>query len=93
MTYIVVYDIEDNRVRGRVAKLLEGFGQRVQESVFECALTPERLDQMVEGLKRELEDPEHGNVRLYRVCADCMRASLGMGRLVRTIASDVCIIV
>jgi CRISPR-associated endonuclease Cas2 len=33
MTYLVAYDIEDDRIRGRVAKLLEGFGQRVQDSI------------------------------------------------------------
>ncbi len=38
-TYVVVaYDIADDRRRDKVAKILEGYGERVQYSVFECRL-------------------------------------------------------
>lgn len=36
--HLVVYDITDNRERRRVSKVLEGYGFRVQRSVFECLL-------------------------------------------------------
>ena len=36
--YMVAYDISDNRRRGKVAKFLEGWGDRVQYSVFCCQL-------------------------------------------------------
>jgi CRISPR-associated protein Cas2 len=39
VTYIAAYDISDNRERDRVSRVLEGYGFRVQESVFECLLT------------------------------------------------------
>ena len=38
MFYVVSYDIADDRRRNAVAKILEDFGTRVQESVFDCLL-------------------------------------------------------
>jgi CRISPR-associated protein Cas2 len=35
-TYLVCYDIADDKRLARVAKLMKGFGDRVQKSVFEC---------------------------------------------------------
>jgi CRISPR-associated protein Cas2 len=42
-TYIVAYDICDDRRLHRVHKTLRGFGDRLQYSVFECQLTPADL--------------------------------------------------
>jgi CRISPR-associated protein Cas2 len=41
--YLIAYDITDDRRRGRLAKLLQSFGDRVQYSVFVCDLRPARL--------------------------------------------------
>jgi CRISPR-associated protein Cas2 len=38
MIHLISYDIEDDRERLQVSKVLEGFGRRVQKSVFECPL-------------------------------------------------------
>jgi CRISPR-associated protein Cas2 len=76
--YVVAYDIEDDRVRLRVAKVLGRYGVRVQKSVFECALDAEGLTRLTRRLERELE-ASPGNVRIYRTCADCLAASLGVG--------------
>ena len=37
--HLVCYDIRDDSRLRRVAKLLEGYGERVQYSVFRCRLT------------------------------------------------------
>ena len=37
--YLVVYDISCDKERGRTAALLEAYGVRIQESVFEARLT------------------------------------------------------
>ena len=37
--YVAVYDVTDDAERARVAKVIEGFGVRVQKSAFECHLT------------------------------------------------------
>lgn len=38
MFVLVIYDISDNRRRASLAKILAGFGYRVQESAFEAML-------------------------------------------------------
>lgn len=37
-TYLVCYDISDDLRRGRVLKVMKGFGDHLQYSVFECQL-------------------------------------------------------
>ena len=34
--YVISYDISENKIRNKVAKILEGYGKRIQYSVFEC---------------------------------------------------------
>jgi len=41
--YLVSYDISDDKRLRLVAKTLEGFGYRIQYSVFECCLEPTNL--------------------------------------------------
>ncbi len=92
MLYLIVYDIEDNRVRQRVASLLEGYGRRVQESVFECRLEKDALAELTERLGRELREEANGQIRLYRVCGSCLEASFGLGD-VKSVDTGACYIV
>ena len=39
-TYLVCYDICDDRRLAKVHKIMRGFGDHLQYSVFECQLTP-----------------------------------------------------
>jgi CRISPR-associated protein Cas2 len=48
--YIVTYDIADPRRLRLVFKLLKGFGEHLQLSVFRCDLTAMRLAQMKAAL-------------------------------------------
>lgn len=50
--YLVSYDISNPKRLRRVARTLEGFGVRLQYSVFECPLDDLRLAR----LKAELQD-------------------------------------
>jgi CRISPR-associated protein Cas2 len=50
--YLVSYDISDPKRLRKVARSLEGFGARLQYSVFECPLDDLRLAK----LKAELQD-------------------------------------
>ena len=79
--YLVTYDIENDRVRGRVVTLLEGTGWRVQKSVFECMVDGDGLERLTRGLTRELERGPGGNVRVYRLCASCLEVSFGLGEV------------
>ncbi len=62
--YIVVYDIPSDKRRQKVASLLEGYGKRVQYSVFECVLTEVKYDELRQRLKKKIK-PTEDNVRFY----------------------------
>ncbi|MCA1591490.1 MAG: CRISPR-associated endonuclease Cas2 [Acidobacteria bacterium] len=81
MLHVVVYDIEDEGVRRRVASALEGYGRRVQESVFECRVDEDGLRELTARLQRELKRPDNGQIRFYRVCGNCLQASFGLGEI------------
>ena len=50
--YIVAYDIPSNRRRKKVSDILEGYGKRVQYSVFELVLAKSKYDEMRRRLSR-----------------------------------------
>lgn len=82
--YVISYDIPDNRRRLKVAHLLEGYGERVQYSVFEIWVTSEELVDLRKGLSRhvEMSDKDGGSIRIYMLCAACRarRDVLGVGK-------------
>ena len=79
--YIITYDISNPRRLVKVAKLMEQFGERVQNSVFEAWLTPKEL----QGLMRRLQsriDPEEDSVRIYCLCNACREKKQSLGKSV-----------
>lgn len=70
MFIVVAYDIPDNRRRTRLHKALKHFGTPVQESVFECFLTPRQLLQMKQVIERVFHD-RTDQVRFYYLCETC----------------------
>lgn len=56
--YIVSYDIQDDRRRSKIAKLLSGWGDRIQYSVFCCQLNPRERHRLEEGLKELIKQNE-----------------------------------
>jgi CRISPR-associated protein Cas2 len=92
MIYLVVYDIEDDRIRNRVASLLEGYGERRQQSVFECRLDSAALEELTRRLQGVLKKPENGEIRVYRICGNCLEASFGMGKM-EPVKDEICYIV
>lgn len=70
MLVVVAYDIPDDRRRTKLHTALHGFGQPVQESLFECEVTvPEfkAMKKQVRALIRSRTD----NVRYYPLCESC----------------------
>ncbi len=91
MRYVITYDIGDDATRQRVSQVLEGYGVRVQASVFECALRQgdlEELTRRLAGLVEACDVSETAEVRIYRLCPGCLGQSFGIGRAVRTPAAD-----
>ena len=66
---VVSYDISSNRRRAKVMKTLEGYGTRVQYSVFECRLKPIEIDEMRRKLKKLISIKED-SIRFYFISAD-----------------------
>lgn len=67
MLTMICYDIADNRRRNKVTRLLEGWGERVQESVFECHITAAQHHQIIRNIAT-LIDAEQDKVRYYALC-------------------------
>lgn len=79
--YLVSYDIPGDRRRTKMANLLQDYGQRVQDSVFEVWLDAAGLKDLQARLSR-LVNVTEDSVRVYRLCAACQKtvAVLGVGR-------------
>ena len=70
MLYVISYDIPDNRRRNQLAKTLEGFGRRVQYSVFEAHLSRAQYAEMKRAVSGVI-DTDEDSVRYYRLCGAC----------------------
>jgi CRISPR-associated protein Cas2 len=71
MEILVTYDVATDTAAGRrrlrrVAKVCEGYGQRVQKSVFECVISEGELARLVSRLRREVNEQED-SLRIYRL--------------------------
>ena len=71
MEILVVYDVATHDAGGprrlrRVAQACQAYGQRVQQSVFECVLSEADLEVLIARLQQEL-DHSSDSVRIYRL--------------------------
>lgn len=84
MFYIVSYDIPDDIRRNRISRELLDFGTRVQLSVFECILDDDHVNKMIDRLKNLIKEAED-SIRIYSLCADCLKkiSILGQGMLTK----------
>ena len=86
MMYLVTYDIPDDKQRLKVSNFLERFGERVQESVFECNIPSRKLSKLIKELPNLID--EEGNIRIYPLCADCYDKAINIGKFTKTVASQ-----
>lgn len=76
---VIIYDISDDKRRLLVSNLLEGYGKRVNRSVFECQVKHVKQRKKLEdALTREI-NPKVDSLRVYTVCANCMESSTVLG--------------
>jgi CRISPR-associated protein Cas2 len=71
MLVLITYDVNTETAEGRrrlrqVAKLCVDYGQRVQNSVFECMLDPAQLKLLQNKLLKTI-DEEHDSLRFYNL--------------------------
>lgn len=77
MMVLITYDVNTETPAGRkrlrqVAKQCQNYGQRVQNSVFECLIDPARLKQLQATLER-LMDKDLDSLRFYYLGDDWQR--------------------
>lgn len=78
MLVVVVYDIPNDKRRTKLATFLEGYGRRVQYSVFECFLSLAGMRELHDKLMRRVK-LEEDNIRLYWLSADAVSRVLTIG--------------
>lgn len=71
MMMLVTYDVNTQDAKGksrlrRVAKVCVDYGQRVQNSVFECSVDPAQYVELKRSLS-EIIDFEKDSLRFYRL--------------------------
>lgn len=69
-TWMVAYDVADEKRRRRVAAVLKGYGERVQWSVFECRLSNSERNTLRGRISKAI-DSMADSVRWYPVCKIC----------------------
>ena len=77
MMVLITYDVNTESEGGkrrlrRVAKMCENFGQRVQNSVFECLIDPVQLSDLRFRIEKEI-DKDRDSLRYYFLGANWKR--------------------
>lgn len=80
---LITYDVNTESAAGRkrlrkVAKECKNYGQRVQNSVFECLIDPARFRQLQDNLEK-LVDLEKDSLRYYFLGDDWQRRVVHVG--------------
>ena len=82
MRYIVCYDIGGDRRRQHLVDLLLDYGQRVEESVFECSLEAPLAAKMTDRIPAVVDTAED-KVLVYGLCENCAEKTLVIGPVER----------
>lgn len=77
--FVIAYDIANDKRRLILSKLLLGYGQRVQYSVFEAYLSDTDLLMLLHRIQ-EIIDPEEDKVYFYQLCASCKDKTARIGK-------------
>ena len=78
MLVVVVYDIPDNKRRTKLSNFLEGYGRRIQYSVFECFLDLNEMQQLCQAIGKKV-NTEEDNVRFYWLTPEAVSRTLTIG--------------
>jgi len=74
MMILITYDIVTESANGQqrlrnISKVCKNYGQRVQNSVFECLITPSQLVELRETINEIIDDAQD-SVRIYKLSND-----------------------
>ncbi len=79
LTHVIAYDISQDARRARVAALLQAYGNRVQRSVFVCAVEPDVLQQLRDRLAGMI-NPRTDSLYAFRQCSACWESVTVLGQ-------------
>ncbi len=79
MILIVSYDITSLKRRNRIHKLLMGYGENVQDSLFECDIDCRLESGLIQKIMKII-NPAEDDVRIYRLCSSCNKKAVMLGK-------------
>ncbi len=96
MDVLVTYDIDTTTKSGarrlaKVAHVCESFGTRVQDSVFECQLSPIALQRLIDALRSKI-DTQADSVHIYRFEGSLAAGRISLGRTIEHELGDAWIV-
>ncbi len=74
MRYVIAYDIENDKRRKKVADILEGYGVRVNYSVFEVDLPQSKILKLLSEIKKVVS-LKKDSVRFYHISTPSLKKS------------------
>lgn len=77
--HLVAYDIHDEVRLRRVAKLIEGYGERIQFSVFRCRMTPQTRAELLWRLTQITGDEDA--LMIVPLCDRCIGDVIQRGKM------------
>lgn len=78
MKYIIAYDIENDKRRRKIVKLLSSFGVRIQFSVFECRVSNLELNTLTDDLEKIINSKKD-SVLIFPLCQKCNDKRISLG--------------
>jgi CRISPR-associated protein Cas2 len=75
--YLISYDVRDEKRLRRVAKHLEGYGERIQMSIFRCRLKRRSLERLNWELVKMMDKED--DLLIIRLCPACTQRIIRKG--------------
>lgn len=76
--YVICYDITEPKRWRKVYKRLEGYGRRLQYSIFRCRLTKIEVEKLRWELEKELSKDD--KLLILNVCERCENKTVSLNR-------------
>ena len=64
---LIIYDIEKNKKRVKLAKHLQGYGFRVQKSAFEAEISKKKYEKLMKELPEYIDPDDNDSIRIYKI--------------------------
>jgi CRISPR-associated protein Cas2 len=72
---LIIYDIVDNKKRTKLAKLLLGYGFRIQKSAFEAIVPKKKYKELLEKLPEYVSNDD--SIKVYKIIGKGQVVSFG----------------